>query len=78
MFCTASNKDEKDKLTCNAEPRTLETLKRDLASFDDNGGNLKSAKLFNNVINEPIVNVPLDQVILLKKSIFEHYIKDSF
>lgn len=42
--------------------RTLESLKNDFQSFMLDGGNIKRAKLFNNVISEPLFNVPIDQV----------------
>ena len=42
--------------------RTLETLKRDYAKFRANGGNIRHAKNFNNVIGEAMFDIPLDQV----------------
>ena len=42
--------------------RDLTSLTSDLKRFRDDGGNIKRAKLFNNVIDDPMFNVPLDQV----------------
>ena len=44
------------------EARTLEKLKHDLERFMSAGGKLQNAKLFNNVIDRMLFNVPLDQV----------------
>ena len=52
--------EQSDKIT----ERTLETLKTKLAEFQAAGGIIGNAKLFDNVIHEPIVNIPLDQVKL--------------
>jgi hypothetical protein len=43
--------------------RTLEDLCLDHKRFMENGGLKSVAKNFNNVINEPILKIPLDQVI---------------
>ena len=42
--------------------RSLESLKSDNKRFTDNGGHLRHAKLFNNCIGKPILNVPLEKV----------------
>ena len=49
-----------------SEKRSLESLKIDYNRFVADGSNLKRAKEFNNVIDEPLFNVPLDQVFILK------------
>nr|XP_047124046.1 uncharacterized protein LOC124806864 [Hydra vulgaris] len=41
--------------------RTLQTLKSDYERFKNNGGNIKNAKKFNNVIDEPLFDIPIDQ-----------------
>ena len=47
------------------ERRSLETLKRDYIKFIEKyGGNIKNAKLCNNVIAEPLFSLPLDHVCL--------------
>ena len=43
-------------------PRTLQTLEADYSNFIANGSDLKKAKLFNNVIDEPLFKVPINQV----------------
>ena len=53
-----------------SSPRTLESLKSDLQKFRNNGGNIKDAKLYNNVIDETMFDVPINQVSLyLYKSV---------
>ncbi len=42
--------------------RTLETLVEKHRQYMDNGGNLKRAKLNENVIGETFFNIPLTQV----------------
>ena len=42
--------------------RTLDSMKRNLDNFEEAGKNIKNAKLFKNVIAEPIFKIPLDQV----------------
>ncbi|XP_065646002.1 uncharacterized protein LOC136076632 isoform X1 [Hydra vulgaris] len=42
--------------------KSLNSLNNGFHRFQSNGGNLKYAKLFNNVINETLFNIPLDQV----------------
>jgi hypothetical protein len=44
------------------QPRTLESLKADYARFMANGGNIKQAKKYNNVICPYYFDIPLDQV----------------
>ncbi|XP_065669741.1 uncharacterized protein LOC136088822 isoform X2 [Hydra vulgaris] len=44
--------------------RSLKSLNIDFHCFQSNGGNLKKAKFFNNVINETLFNIPLDQVAI--------------
>ena len=34
----------------------------DLKNYRDDGGNIKRAKFFNNVIDDRMFNIPLDQV----------------
>lgn len=43
--------------------RTLQHLEEQLKEFKDKGqGDLKNAKYFFNVIHEPLIRIPLDQV----------------
>lgn len=42
--------------------RSLDTLWSDNRRFQEAGGNITKAKLFNNVIGEPILDIPLDNV----------------
>ena len=42
--------------------RTLQSLSSDLEEFRTDGRNMKRAKLYNNVIDEYLFNVPIDQV----------------
>lgn len=42
--------------------RTLDTLREDLRRFTDSGGDIKFAKLYNNVIGETLLDIPLDMV----------------
>jgi len=42
--------------------RTLKSLDEDLARFESSGNILKNAKLFNNVIDKRLFNVPITQV----------------
>ena len=42
--------------------RTVETLRKDYEGFVAAGGDLKVAKLHNNVIGECILDIPLDNV----------------
>ncbi|XP_071944865.1 uncharacterized protein [Antedon mediterranea] len=44
------------------DPRSLETLRRDLERFQDDGNRLHRAKFFNNVVANIILNIPLNQV----------------
>ena len=44
-------------------PRTLESLKADHGRFMSSGGDMKKAKQFNNVVNAPLFDIPLDQVM---------------
>ena len=46
----------------NAPRRSLETLKRDLTNFQNDGANIKNAKLYNNVIDDVMFNIPISQV----------------
>ena len=45
-------------------PRTLESLDTDYNNFTENGGNIKDAKFYNNVIDTYMFNIPIDQVRL--------------
>jgi hypothetical protein len=45
--------------------RTAATLKSDLGRFNADGGNIKKAKLFNNVIRESLFPISLDKAGLL-------------
>ena len=44
------------------ESRTLENLQADFERFMKDGGIKKKAKFYNNVIAEPILRIPLNQV----------------
>ena len=64
-LCTASEM-QKPRATRNHIPlRTLENLKEHVQSFRNSGSNPKSAKYHYNVLDEPLFNIPLEQVILL-------------
>ena len=43
-------------------PRTLENIQEDYQSFLERGGNIKHAKLHNNVIHEYMWKIPIEQV----------------
>ena len=47
--------------------QTLETSVEKLRQYMDNGGNLKHAKKYENVIGETFFNIPLTQVCSIKK-----------
>ena len=51
-----------DGVTCNLNARTLQNLDENLKLFLDDGGVMKKAKIFKNVISKYIFDVPLDQV----------------
>ena len=58
--------------------RTLESLQSDHASFVADGGDLKKAKLHNNVIRPHLFNIPLSQVsknikINHEKTLYTHF-----
>ena len=42
--------------------RTLQTLQDDFSGFTKAGGNIKKAKMFNNVISPYFFDIPIDQV----------------
>lgn len=44
------------------EARTLATLKRDLQRYQEDGARPDRMKLFNNVIEKPLFDIPIDQV----------------
>ena len=48
--------------TTNVPKRTLTSLKEELYRFHMNGGNVRDAKRFNNVIYESLFDVLTDQV----------------
>ena len=59
--------------------RTLDNLKEDLSNFREDGENIKHAKFFKNVIDEPLFDVPIDQVCSHKISIYlDREINDKF
>ncbi|XP_012564898.2 uncharacterized protein LOC101240152 [Hydra vulgaris] len=66
LFCNATSTDMKGIESQSAEikVRTLENLYTDYKSFIEKGGQLYDAKHFNNVITEPMLKIPLDQVSL--------------
>jgi hypothetical protein len=45
-----------------SEPRTLETLSRDYERFNQGGSVLNKAKLYNNVIEQTLIDIPISQV----------------
>ena len=47
-------------------PRSLQTLKEDHQRFVNTGANIKSAKLYNNVIEEANFSMPLEKVFCYK------------
>ena len=42
-------------------PRTMDSLKSDLESFQRDGSNIKRAKFYNNVIREPYFPISLEK-----------------
>ena len=46
----------------NVPKRTLASRKEDLYKFHMNGGNVRDAKTFHNVIYQNLFDVPIDQV----------------
>ena len=63
LFCIATKAEIQlppSERSC--EPRTLAQMKNDLERFRENGADLKSAKEFNNVIDDPLFGIPIDQV----------------
>ncbi|XP_065647795.1 uncharacterized protein LOC136077113 [Hydra vulgaris] len=64
LFCDITKKDIQLAPLCREHvisQKSLNSLNSDFHRFQSNGGNLKNAKLFNNVINETLFNIPLDQ-----------------
>ena len=49
--------------------RTLDSMRKDLADLQKADRDISKAKLFNNVITEPIFDVPLDQVLSMKNKL---------
>ena len=47
-----------------SQRRTLESINVDLEIFRADGANIKRAKHYNNVIDNPAFNVPIDQVYI--------------
>ena len=45
-----------------SNPRSLSTLRQDHERFIQGGGNVKTAKKFNNVIHKHMWDIPIDQV----------------
>lgn len=66
LFCTVTSQEMQLPIEQqnNKQVRTLESLNFDLENFQREGGDVKKAKFFNNVIHKRYFNVPLDQVIL--------------
>ncbi len=65
MWCHIKRKDMGTPLAKRGynTPRTLESLRADHSRYMTiGGGNLKKAKLFNNCIEEPFFDIPLEQV----------------
>ncbi|XP_065640359.1 uncharacterized protein LOC124815901 isoform X2 [Hydra vulgaris] len=64
LFCDITKKNIQLATICreHVSQRSLNSLNNDFHRFQSNGGNLKNAKFFNNVINETLFNIPLDQV----------------
>ncbi|XP_065672293.1 uncharacterized protein LOC136090116 [Hydra vulgaris] len=66
LFCYATTNEMKlcKKERTGIESRTLENLQADFERFMKDGGIKKKAKFYNNVIVEPILRIPLNQVSL--------------
>ena len=64
LWCTISKADLKVPLSIRGRSpaRSLETLKEDHKKFMDAGGNIKTAKQYNNVIGTALFPIPLDRV----------------
>lgn len=59
----------------NTTPRSLETLRRDLSAYRADGSRPNNMKKFNNVVDEPILNIPLDQVCYLDMNAFSNVLR---
>ena len=46
----------------NVPKRTLTSLKEDLHIFQVNGGNVRDAKIYRNIIYQKLFDLPIDQV----------------
>ena len=67
LFCTIDKDQIQDAPerrggTETIRPRTLDTIKESNERFEEAGAVLKSAKHFNNTINKPLLDVPLENV----------------
>ncbi|XP_065656336.1 uncharacterized protein LOC136081893 [Hydra vulgaris] len=65
LFCDITKEEIKitpENRKHNVSHRTLYSLTDNFESFQSFGGVLKNAKLFNNVIDQSLFNIPLDQV----------------
>ena len=60
LFCHATKAESQTNVS--SDPRTLETLDNDLERYNANGEILGDAKLFNNVITERLLDIPISQV----------------
>ncbi|XP_065675447.1 uncharacterized protein LOC136091667 [Hydra vulgaris] len=65
LFCDITKEEIKitpENRKHNVSHRTLYSLRDNFESFQSFGGVLKNVKLFNNVIDQSLFNIPLDQV----------------
>ena len=72
LWCTVSSRDlliPPLNRTSTPELRTLNQLHEDNRRFCDAGNKLKEVKHYNNVKSKPIINIPLEQVIMITKYI---------
>ncbi|XP_065654588.1 uncharacterized protein LOC124812501 [Hydra vulgaris] len=64
LFCEITSSEMQLNIEARTRPillRTLATLKSDYEQFKNDGGNIKHAKNFNNVIDEPLFDIPIEQ-----------------
>ena len=64
LWCTASKQQTQKSPTEQPQLQqgTIKSIKRDRRRFRRHGNNIKNAKAFNNVIHQPLSDVPLSQV----------------
>ncbi|XP_047127237.1 uncharacterized protein LOC124808269 isoform X1 [Hydra vulgaris] len=67
LFCEITSSEMQLNIEARTRPillRTLAILKSDYERFKNDGGNIKRAKNFNNVIDEPLFDIPIEQIAI--------------